>query len=197
MTPPAAVVSVLAMGCFASFSWAVGAHFHRDKRLPLGMQLISFASVLGFGWIAMLILTEPPSLIWPLSPVMLVAALALFWWTVLITRQQRPGLAFAGELPDFLNTSGPYRYVRHPFYASYILFWLAISLTIAGIAHWLVPAVLTVAYFVAARCEEQDFAVSPLAEAYADYRQRTGMLMPLAVWTKYRPLWLRGVAGQF
>lgn len=198
MTSGTVFVLTLGTCCFASFSWAVGKHFRRGRRFPLEMRFISIASLLGFGWTAILISAKPSGRAWPFAPIALAAALALFWWAVLTTRRRRPALAFAGEAPTSLHTSGPYKYVRHPFYLSYILFWLAVSVPAAGIMHWSVAAVLSVAYVMAARREEREFARSPLAQGYAQYRQSTWMFMPYPAWpTKCRPARLRRVARRF
>ena len=53
-----------------------------------------------------------------------VASLALFLWAAKTSRSKRLRLAFDPESPRSVVRTGPYRYIRHPFYASYILFWL-------------------------------------------------------------------------
>ena len=77
-----------------------------------------------------------------------------------------------------LVTSGPYRVVRHPFYTSYLIFWVAMTLgawSVWGIA---VLVLLTAMYTVAARTEEAKFAATPMAGEYAEYRKRAGMFWP-------------------
>jgi protein-S-isoprenylcysteine O-methyltransferase Ste14 len=109
---------------------------------------------------------------------MLGAALALFLWAVWTNRRHKLALAFTGAAPEHLQAGGPYRLVRHPFYASYLLAFLAGGLA-AG-TPWIVPAVAAGAwtYWRAARGEEEAFAGSPLADAYRRYAERTGMFAP-------------------
>jgi protein-S-isoprenylcysteine O-methyltransferase Ste14 len=109
----------------------------------------------------------------------LAAAVALFGWAARVNRAAPLGLAFARAVPEHLQTGGPYALVRHPFYASYLLAfaggWLA-----AGTL-WIAPAFAlgTVTYWRAAQREERGFLQSPLADAYAAYARRVGMLVPL------------------
>ncbi|MNC97641.1 hypothetical protein D3C83_153610 [compost metagenome] len=68
--------------------------------------------------------------------------------------------------------------MRHPFYASYLLYWLAGAVAIREA--WLVPAfaVIVVLYVLAARTEERKFARSAVCDAYDAYRRKTGMFVP-------------------
>lgn len=106
------------------------------------------------------------------------AALGLWAWAVATTRRERLSLAFSPDPPEAIIDRGPYRYVRHPFYVSYTLYWLAGAA--AAPIWWVVaPSLLAIALYVAAaRAEERKFAVSPLADAYTAYRARTGMFLP-------------------
>ena len=89
--------------------------------------------------------------------------LALFWWAIVTSRKARLRFAFAPDDPHSLLTDGPYGYVRHPFYTSYIIFWIG-----WGIATWSIWAVVPVAgiailYVFAALDEEKKFSRTPLA----------------------------------
>jgi protein-S-isoprenylcysteine O-methyltransferase Ste14 len=77
-----------------------------------------------------------------------------------------------------LTTAGPYRLVRHPIYAAYLLAWCA-GAAIAG-QPWLLAPVLGMGLFYvsAARQEETSFLASAFAIPYSEYRRRTGMFVP-------------------
>jgi protein-S-isoprenylcysteine O-methyltransferase Ste14 len=70
---------------------------------------------------------------------------------------------------------GPYRVVRHPLYAGFLLaFWMTPTMTVAH----LVFALMTTAYIVVAiQFEEADLVAEHGAD-YERYRQRVPMLVP-------------------
>jgi protein-S-isoprenylcysteine O-methyltransferase Ste14 len=108
----------------------------------------------------------------------LAASVALFLWAAWTNRTRKLALAFAAATPQHVQTGGPYRLVRHPFYASYLVAFLAGAL--AAWTPWLVPAIGVgiLTYWRAAREEERAFARSGLAEAYRRYARRVGMFLP-------------------
>jgi protein-S-isoprenylcysteine O-methyltransferase Ste14 len=166
--------------CFAAFSWGVKGHFRRTGRIPAGTVLISVLTVAGFGWFVAHILATPLSAAWLAALLLFAGALALFFWTVKATRQTPPTLAFDTDAPAFLLRHGPYRYVRHPFYVSYLLFWIGTAIAFTGLLPWLAPAVMLAVYRIAAGREEQKFAASNFRAAYAAYRKQAGMFLPRA-----------------
>jgi protein-S-isoprenylcysteine O-methyltransferase Ste14 len=84
----------------------------------------------------------------------------------------------SGEVPPQVCAAGPYRYVRHPVYTSYMLAFLALLIAFPG---WPTAVVFTanLAFYVyAAADEERTIAQSALGEGYASYRRGTGMFLP-------------------
>ena len=176
------MVALLSLGCFASFAWAVKGHFRSRHRVPVGMRVISVASLAAMAWYLGRLIRGDLVAYWPAALALIGAAAILFWWAVRTTRTQRLTLAFDDDSPQFLQQRGPYRWIRHPFYASYIVFWSATSLATPGMAPWIIPVGFGVTYAVAARREEQKFRASSLASDYELYRSNTGMLLPLGRW---------------
>jgi protein-S-isoprenylcysteine O-methyltransferase Ste14 len=113
-------------------------------------------------------------------------AAALFWWAVVTTRRRRLTLAFSDDAPVFMISTGPYRWVRHPFYASYLAWWCAVALECGGVLPWAMPAIMVFLYARAARMEEAKFASSPFSRDYAAYVSKTGMMMPVRPWWLHR-----------
>ncbi len=106
------------------------------------------------------------------------ASAGLFWWAVPLTRGK---LAACGQgcVSGAVLRTGPYRFVRHPFYLSYNLMWVA-GFVATG---WWVLALAAVGmgalYESFARAEERDFLAGDLAGEYGQYRLTAGRYWPL------------------
>ena len=73
--------------------------------------------------------------------------------------------------------SGPYAYVRHPFYLSYIIFWIGTAMD--ADAWQSIPATgLTGWYGRIAYEEERRFRTTKMRLPYAAYCRKTGMFWP-------------------
>jgi protein-S-isoprenylcysteine O-methyltransferase Ste14 len=97
----------------------------------------------------------------------------------IVVNHARPlTIAFADDVPMHVVRSGPYRVVRHPFYTSYMLAYLAGL--IATASPLLIPVIVCMGtlYTRAASGEEAKFAASALRDEYAVYRHRTGRFTP-------------------
>jgi protein-S-isoprenylcysteine O-methyltransferase Ste14 len=73
---------------------------------------------------------------------------------------------------------GPYRFVRHPIYLSYML---AFGAVVIALPHWVsaLMFIVSIAIFThAAFTDERTLARSALAADYAAYRERAGMFWP-------------------
>jgi hypothetical protein len=100
---------------FGAFSWGVSGHFVADKT-PGGMKMILTLSLIGIVvFLFALAETNVPDWRRAAGFSLHLAAIALFGWAVLATRQNRPALAFAGKRPNHVFRWGPYAYIRHPF----------------------------------------------------------------------------------
>jgi|SRR5215831_10326947 len=170
---------LLCMVCFFSFAWALRAHFV-SNRMSLFMRFTAVVGIVSASLQTMALFDigsfEPIRS--TCSALLYAASLATFWWTVSATRSRRLSVAFSVDQPTHLLQAGPYRYVRHPFYAAYSLFWIA---GVVATPRWyLFPSitVMLVCYFCAARMEEAKFANSALSGVYESYRSQTGMFVP-------------------
>jgi len=172
------VISVVSLAVVAAYTWSLRGHFS-SKKMPDGAKVISL--VVTTTTIAFLFLmwsqTQP---LWAQTAglALELGAAALFWWAITASRKARLRFAFDHENPDSLVTTGPYAYLRHPFYTSYLMFWSGWALATASV--WsIVPVAFFVAIYVsAARNEERKFSATALAPEYEDYRRRTGFLWP-------------------
>ncbi|MGH7179015.1 MAG: methyltransferase family protein [Tepidisphaeraceae bacterium] len=76
-----------------------------------------------------------------------------------------------------LVTSGPYRWVRHPFYDCVALAILANSLTAANWFIFVTGATVFTLMMIRVRTEERNLAAR-FGKAYESYRSRTGRILP-------------------
>jgi protein-S-isoprenylcysteine O-methyltransferase Ste14 len=172
------LVTLAGVASLGLAAWSARGHFSSDK-VPRGSIVISVVILLTVGFYFYLVWAHPQ----PVFPqlvgfVVMVAAIGLFFLTIGASRTARLRMAFDEGNPRGLVEEGPYRYVRHPFYVSYIVFFSAFAL-----ATWSLVAIgpvilLVVIYVLAARMEERLFAGTEMAGAYDAYRQRTGFFFP-------------------
>jgi len=172
------IVTVVSLATLLQHGWAYRGHFASDA-MPSGaivLTLIVFAAGLADLWALWSGPRWAPAMLAGL--VLQLASIWLFWRAIAASRAARLRLAFDPVLPGSVVRHGPYRLVRHPFYASYMLFWLGWS--VAAWSVWAVPPLLVMVaiYVFAARGEEARFTRSPFAGEYQLYRQQVGMFWP-------------------
>jgi protein-S-isoprenylcysteine O-methyltransferase Ste14 len=174
------ILTILLFACLASFFWAMRAFFRQPSGFTSGMRVTSlcgFAAAL-IHFRAVWTVQAIPSGRAIVAASMYVAAFTLFWWAILANRQRPLSAVFSDDAPEHLVQRGPYRWIRHPFYCSYLTTWAA------GLAaswdYWVATtvALMLAIYIRAAVVEERKFGNSPLAGAYARYQERTGLFFP-------------------
>ncbi|MGA3237425.1 MAG: methyltransferase [Bryobacteraceae bacterium] len=119
---------------------------------------------------------RPASSVW-LAAGLYAAGLALFWWAVAVTRG-RLAACGTGRRSLLIVKRGPYAFVRHPFYASYNLVWLA---GFVATSWWPVAAtaiLMAVIYEKFAREEEKAYVDGDFAAEYWEYRNTVGKYLP-------------------
>ncbi len=166
------------LACFIAFSWGTLRHFRSVGPMPLGMRLIGTVSLLTVTAFTWSVLASALPGTWPVASILSFGALALFTWAVRTTRHAGFALAFAGAQPSRLLATGPFRYLRHPFYTSYLMFWLATCIATTSSICILGSAILWICDFVAAREEKRNISRTRLSAEYASYALETGMFLP-------------------
>lgn len=172
------LVTVVAAAVIGAYSWSVKAHF-RSEAMPPGARVI--ATVVTISGLSMLALTwfvGQPAPAQALGASVMLASAALFAWAIHASRRADLRFIYDPEHPRSVIEEGPYRFVRHPFYVSYVLFWLGWAVATWSIVAAVPVVALTWLYVRAARLEESSFATSPLAGSYAGYQQRVGFFLP-------------------
>jgi protein-S-isoprenylcysteine O-methyltransferase Ste14 len=119
---------------------------------------------------------NPPLVIFGLLG--LAASAALFQWARRSIQGRTFTVFFTNDTPQFVWTGGPYAYVRHPFYTSYLLSYGAVALALRSVLQVSIFLIMIMFFWIAARREERKFANSSFAAEYAAYRRRTGRFIP-------------------
>lgn len=163
--------------CFASFGWAMVRHFDRAGKPKPGMVFTGLIVPVFAGLNVITLLKRSP--IWPAAGLVLyVAAGILFWLAIAATRGRGLAACFQCHVPRRIVWSGPYRFIRHPFYSAYTLVWLG---GFAATGWWPLGAIavfMAGLYEHAARKEEAGFLQSCLGPAYQAYMHHTGRFFP-------------------
>ncbi|MDP1570947.1 MAG: methyltransferase [Vicinamibacterales bacterium] len=185
---------LIAATSFIVYGLALSHFYRRPAVLTTGTRVHHILAIaFALAHVFTLALTSPPSASAAVAGLALYASgLALFFWAQETVKANPPMLAFADDPPSAPCVTGPYRIVRHPFYAALMLTWVAGAVAVASVWLLAIAAGMTTLYVVAARREEAQYLRSGYAEAYAAYRARTGMFVPrLRVETgrPSRPLW--------
>lgn len=114
-----------------------------------------------------------------LAVVCAVLSVLLINWSVLTHKTAIPLWHQEGhQLPSELVTSGPYQFLRHPFYSAYLLLFLA---SVFAWFHWSTLILFiwgVVAISITAKQEESTLLSTDLAEQYGKYRKNAGFLLP-------------------
>jgi protein-S-isoprenylcysteine O-methyltransferase Ste14 len=180
-TLPNAILLLLLGGVFIHFMYAGGRTFYfknADNEPGAWMAQFSFlvTGTIVAWWLGILmpipVVNQLP------AALALVSSAALYEWARHTIRGRRFGLALSDHVPETLCDEGPYRYIRHPIYLSYVLAFLAVLI---ALPHWITALGFLLNFGLsvgAARSDERVLAGSALAADYAAYRERTGMFLP-------------------
>lgn len=176
------VLSITGIATVAQYLWSMRVHFRSSATSPAATLTFSVVAATALFFLVMLWVHPQPLAAKIVGLAIQLASSALFWWAIVRSRKARLRFVFASDNPDSLVTDGPFGYIRHPFYTSYIIFWLG-----WGIATWSLWAILPVVaifvlYLIAALGEEKKFSHTELAGAYEAHRKRAGLFWPRLRW---------------
>jgi protein-S-isoprenylcysteine O-methyltransferase Ste14 len=182
-----ALLLAVASTNFSLFTWAALRFFRiPSSGTPKGMRAIQVFGLIFMGLhLYMLasssVTTSPGALI---GAGLYGSALLIFLSAIAVNRRRPLGIAFQDSGPSHLVDTGPYRWIRHPFYTSYTLAWVAGPLATGAHWLWLTVGVMFGFYWAAATREERQFAQSSLTVEHDQYRQGTGMFIPKVRFTR-------------
>jgi protein-S-isoprenylcysteine O-methyltransferase Ste14 len=172
-----AAASAAALGFFAG---GLRLYFERAPR-PAWVLAVHYSSMLLtlFGFLGVLFLPTRSDPWVAIAIGMYTAAIAIFLAAIEAARRTRLQRSFIDQpLPDRLITDGPYKWVRHPFCAGYLLGALAGPAGIDHPAMFIAAIPLAVLSVAAALREERVWMSGVRADEYREYRRTTGMFIP-------------------
>lgn len=163
---------------FLAFAWAVKRHF-ASSSVPMAMKFLSAFSVANFVlFVASAWLQPPHGLAITASLLLNLLAFVQFTSAVSYSRSARLKLIFDANQPESVFRGGPFRYIRHPFYGSYIAFWISCAISSPWLSIKAISAALCVTYIASAFREERSFRSSSVAQEYESYARDAGMFFP-------------------
>ena len=175
------IIFILALQTFLTFTIASIFIFKSSISTSPLQNLLSLSAATAVIYYSWMIWTNEANgiMLHGLVGLLFLSASLIFVFTYLQHRNKRIAFAFSGEYSDHLVETGPYKYIRHPYYLSYILANIASTLYVQNTVAILFLVVNTVLYFSAAKREESSFLEHDrLAEQYKAYRTKTGMIFP-------------------
>jgi protein-S-isoprenylcysteine O-methyltransferase Ste14 len=119
---------------------------------------------------------------WMLGPALALTLLAYAFvhWAMVVNRHAETGVRIQHDRQHVVASTGPYRFVRHPFYAALIVVNLAYPLAL-GSAWAYLPSLAMVVLFVWRTAREDALLVREL-EGYAAFAARTRYRLLPGVW---------------
>jgi protein-S-isoprenylcysteine O-methyltransferase Ste14 len=144
---------------------------------PLGLAMMAglIAFIISPAWMAWSAIPLPSWLRWMGVALGVVAGLLLTWTLHSLGRNLTDTVVTRRE--HTLVTTGPYRWIRHPFYASVALAVIANSLTAANWFLFITGGLVCMLLVIRCRKEEENL-VARFGDRYRDYMHRTGRFWP-------------------
>ncbi len=172
---------VMAAVTFCSFSWAASRFFLvKDQGAKTGKKIIS---ILGLPSMLLniyfLYSTQDISLNQSIISIFLyMLSLLIFWNSIQAAKKNQLSFAFSDEKPTGVVVHGPYKFIRHPFYASYTIAWIAGYVGTGNLVLLAIAIIMFVLYLKSAKNEERVILASDLKRDYSNYKNKTGMFFP-------------------
>ena len=122
-------------------------------------------------------LSEAPPLLGAFADLLCLGGVAFAIWARLRLGRNWSGAVASVFENHELVRSGPYRYLRHPIYAGFLIAMLGTAITIGTLASYLSVLVGLIAFLLRIRIEEA-LMLSQFPEAYRAYQRETRALIP-------------------
>jgi protein-S-isoprenylcysteine O-methyltransferase Ste14 len=114
---------------------------------------------------------------WTLGSVLQIICLFFFLSLKKMTKKKLT-IAFSKDTPKQIFKSGPYKYIRHPYYTCYLISYFSAFLAIPNYISAFNFLFMVIIYTWAAKIEENKFIKSTLKNEYLQYMNEAGMFWP-------------------
>jgi len=164
------LIKLLGVSNLIGFIWAAAFHFKHPQKPDPRKYIISFCALFatGVNLFVFLSIHEIPIYQVLFSFCLFVTSAIIFWSAILISRG-RLDFAFSKQNPSLIIKNGPYKYMRHPFYMSYSLTWLAGFVLSFNLVAGIAALIMFGLYYNAAKYEEKQILESELKNSYLEY----------------------------
>lgn len=144
-------------------------------------------SLLFYGWLVFMALdagrfhwSQMPGWLQATGALVLLASFPIFFLTFRENSFLSPAVRVQEERGQTVITTGPYRYVRHPMYAAFILYAIGTALLLGSWYGLLIAGVLVIA--VAARTFLEEETLVKELEGYEAYRRQVKYRLIPGIW---------------
>jgi protein-S-isoprenylcysteine O-methyltransferase Ste14 len=152
-----------------------------DRYLVIVLILSGFMIMIATGLDHRFVWTEPLTLpVMVISLVLVILGSALVTWATAANRFFSATIRIQGDRGHTVVSDGPYRYVRHPGYAGWILYYLFLPLML-GSVYALIPAGIAVGLLIV-RTYLEDTTLQAELEGYREYAGRVRYRLVPGVW---------------
>jgi protein-S-isoprenylcysteine O-methyltransferase Ste14 len=152
--------------------------WHFGSGAKSGTSIVSIASLLGFASVNYSIWTQADILPWAVIGVALQSfSVFIFGWCIGTSGRRNLSLAGGESRSTRLLVEGPYAVVRHPFYTSYIIFWIG-CVAVAFSPLTIASAVLLIAIYCHVARREDQVLAERFAGEFAQWQDTTGAFLP-------------------
>jgi len=114
----------------------------------------------------------------PVGIVLSLISLLVYWLSVKSLNGYKLAAIHGNIDNNKIFAKGIYKYIRHPFYTSYLICYIGVGLCLPNPLVVLVSCILFVVYVYAALKEEKGFLRSELKHEYIEYKKNSGMFLP-------------------
>lgn len=174
------VLTLITMVNLSSFMLGAILFFSKKGKLSL-KQIVLIISSFSIYFLQVFFLSRLEStniLIMSISLVCLTLSFFMFFSCVKVNTRKKLSPIYSLDSPEHIQTQGLYKFVRHPFYVSYILTYLGGVIAYFHPVFFITFFIVCFIYYDAAKTEENKFAISSLSNEYEKYKEETGMFLP-------------------